>query len=280
MNSTPAPDVLSLIGHQKAEFQHASKLRTWVLRVQIAIGFLGAATVFVTADQWLYVAAVIALVLSAVWLWLTVQLAESRSHAERLRRMTMIAGGLGMELDGAEMFELANDGNASKSKAQRLHDPDYFASNSAPGIQRLVEMLEESAIWTTNLTKIAAREAWLVFGLSIIMTLAALFSALAFAPINQVQVVARVFFAMLVVLLSADFLGAAISYARAHNETARTVERLQRLKGPGATLEAFMIVFCDYNAAVEGAPVFSSGLYPRHQKWLNEQYQMFLTGPK
>jgi ABC-type multidrug transport system fused ATPase/permease subunit len=278
MSPAPTPDVLSLIGRQKAEFGHASRLRTRTLHVQLAIGLLGVITVFVTDDRALYIAAIVGVVLAAWWLWLTNELAETRSHAERIRRATMIAGGLGLTLDGVEMFELENDGRASKAEAKRLNDPNYFASKSPPGVQRLVEMLEESAIWTANLTKIAAREAWIVFGLSIALPLLAILCALAFATTNQVQIVSRVLFAMLVVLLSVDFLGAAISFSRARGETLRVIDKLQRLKTPGASLEAFILLFADYNAAVEEAPVFSAGLYPRNEKQLNEQYNMHLTG--
>jgi hypothetical protein len=280
MSTGPSPDVLSLVGSQKAEFNHASRLRTWVLRLQLAIGALGGVTVFLTSERWLYLAAIAALVLAGIWLWLSLELSASRSHAERLRRATMIAGGLGMTLEGAEMFELANDGRASKAKAKRLNDPSYFASMAPPGVRRFADMLEESAIWTTNLAGIAYREACVVFGLSFAVTLVALFSGLVFTDATRWQQVARVFFAMLVVLLSADFLGAAIGYDRAGREARRIVDRLQRHKGAGAALEGLMIIFADYNSAVEAMPLFSSGLYPRHEKRLNEEYKMFLTGPQ
>jgi hypothetical protein len=277
MNPTPVPDVLSLIGRQKAEFKLAARLRTRVLQAQMGIGLLGVATVFTANDTVLYAAAVVGLVLALIWLGLTIRMAEVRSHAERIRRATMIAGALGITLDGAEMLELANDGHASQADADKLHDPNYFASNAPAGVPRLVEMLEESAIWTTNLSKVAAEEAWWTFGASVLVTLLALFGGLTFFQISQVQTVGRVFFAMLVVLLSADFLGAAISYGRVRHETQRVVDRLQRLRAPGATLEAAMIVFADYNAAVEDAPVFSNGLYPRHAARLKADYQRYVA---
>ena len=277
MNPSPIPDVLSLIGRQKAEFQLAAKLRTRVLQVQVVIGLLGVATVFTANDTLLYAAAVIGLVLALVWLGLTIRMAEVRSHAERIRRATMIAGGLGITLDGAEMLELANDGRASQADADKLHDPNYFATKAPAGVFRLVEMLEESAIWTTNLSKVAAREAWWTFGASVVVTLLALFGGLTFFKISQVQTVGRVFFAMLVVLLSADFLGSAISYGRVRHETQRVIDRLQRLKAQGTTLEAAMIVFADYNAAVEEAPVFSKGLYPLHAARLKADYQRYVA---
>ncbi|PZQ62380.1 MAG: hypothetical protein DI570_11045 [Phenylobacterium zucineum] len=273
-------DVLGLIGAQKAEFNHASALRTWVLRTQTAIAALAALTIPVKSDVVLYVVAIIALGLALVWLYLWNELGESRSHAERLRRTTMLVGGLGVTLSGADLLELSREGKASQSEAKRLIDPDYFASKKAPGVPRLVDMLEESAIWTTNLAKIAARETWLLFGGFTVVMLLVLLSAAVVAEPSEWQLGARIIMAMLASLLSADFLGAAISYGGAAQAARRTVDRLQMHKGANPALEPVMLIFGDYNSAVESMPPFSSGLYPRHEKRLNEEYKMFLTGPQ
>ncbi len=274
------PEVLTLIGCQKAEFNHAAALRTWVVRTQTAIAALAVITIPITLDTGLYVAAVIALALAAVWLYLWIELSASRGHAERLRRTTMLVGGLGFRMAGAELLELARDGKASQAEAKRLIDPDYFASGKPPGVPRFVEMLEESAIWTRNLAKIAAQEAWLLFGGFFLIMVLALLAAAAIMSASEWQLAARIVMAILVSLLSADFLGSAISFAGARRAAQRVVDRLQLYKGAAPSLEAVMLIFGDYNSAVESMPPFSGGLYPRHQKRLNEEYKMFLTGPQ
>lgn len=275
-----APDVIALIGCQKAEFNHASRLRTWVLRTQTAIAALAALTIPVKSDTFLYVVAVVALILTAAWFYLWNELAGSRSHAERLRRTTLLVGGLGFPLSGAELIELCREGKAARSEATRLVDPEYFASKKPAGSARLVEMLEESAIWTCNLAKIAAREAWIFFGGLLLVFVLALFAAAAFASPSEWQLGARIVMAILASLLSADFLGAAISYGGARDAARRTVDRLQPYKAGVPALEPVMLILGDYNSAVESMPPFSSGLYPRHEKRLNEEYRMFLTGPR
>lgn len=274
------PEVLTLIGCQKAEFNHAARLRTWVLRTQVAIALLAAATIPVKSDAVLYIAAVLALLLAGVWLYLWTQLAASRSHAERLRRTTMLVGSLGVQLSGAELLELSREGNAPEAEAKRLVDPNYFASQKPVGVMRLVDMLEESAIWTANLAKIAAVETWLLFGGFFIVAMLALLTASVFAPPSAWQLGARILMTILASLLSADFLGAAMSYEAARQAARRTVDRLQLHKGPAASIERVMLIFGDYNSAVEAMPPFSSGLYPRHEKRLNQEYKMFLTGPQ
>lgn len=274
------PEVLTLIGSQKAEFNHASRLRTWVLRLQTAIAALAAITIPVQDDLPLYVAAVVALVLAVVGFFLWRELSASRGHAERLRRTTMLIGGLGFTIAGADLLELTRDGKAPEAEAKRLIDPKYFASDKAVGVDRLVDMLEESAIWTANLAKIAAQEAWMVFGGLILLTLMALFVAAAVASPSDWQLGARIVMAILASLLSADFLGSAMGYGEAHLAAKRTVDRLQRHKDANSSLEPVMLIFGDYNAAVEAMPPFSKGLYPRHENRLNAEYKMFLTGPR
>jgi hypothetical protein len=274
------PEVLTLIGCQKAEFNHAAFLRTWVLRTQTAIAALAAITIPITSAIFLYVAAVIALVLGGVWFYLWNELSASRAHAERLRRTTILVGGLGFSMAGAELMELARDGKASQAEAKRLVDPNYFASTKPPGVARLIDMLEESAIWTANLAKIAALEAWLFFGGFFVLLLLALLAAAVLTSPSEWQLGARIVMAILVSLLSADFLGSALSYDGARQTARRVVDRLQLHKGAAPSLEAVMLIFGDYNSAVEAMPPFSRGLYPRHERRLNEEYKMFLTGPQ
>lgn len=270
----------TLVGCQKAEFNHAARLRTWVLRTQIAITLIAAITIPVKCDIVLYVSAVVSLLLGALWFYLWTELSSSRAHAERLRRTTLLVGGLDFQLSGAEMLELCREGNAPKAEAERLVDPNYFASARPSGPGRLVDMIEESAIWTANLAKIAAQEAWLVFGGTIVVLLLALFSAAIFVAPSEWQLGARIVMAILLSLLSADFLGAAMSYGGAREAAKRVIDRLQPYKDGQASLEPIMIILGDYNSAVEAMPPFSSGLYPRHEKRLNDEYRMFLTGPQ
>lgn len=277
---TSPPDILSLIGAQKAEFNYAANRRSQLLKTQMAIGLLAASTAFFEDHRILYFAAVAGVILAALWLYLAIDLAKSRSHAERLRRSTLVSGGLGVSLDGADLMELAVGGRAKESEAKRLIDPDYFASASPPGKGRFVEMLEESAIWTTNLAGFAATEAWGQFGISIAASALAIFASVEFADRSMLEAILRAFFAIAVVLLSVDFLGAAWAYRNASVETRRIIDRLQAHKGGKTPLERVMIIFAEYNSAVEAMPLFPSGLHARHEVSLNEKYKLYLTGPQ
>ncbi len=275
---TPSQAVLDLIGRQKAEFDHAAGLRTWVLRIQVTTAALAAASVFVKDDRLLYLVALVGAFLASTWLYVGRKQSESLAHAERLRRATLIAGGLGIQLDGDELFEMANGGGATDAEAQRRIDPDYFASKLAPGPERLSAMTEESAIWTRALARYAARETWLLFAGMIVITVGLLFSSVLFVKLDDWALVARVFFAMLAVVLSTDFLGAAIAYSEATGEMRQIVERLRRHRSSAHPLERLIVIIGDYNAIVGTMPIFPRGLYGRHQERLNRDYNLYLTG--
>jgi len=151
-------EVGKLIGFQKAEFNHCAKLRSKILKLQTAAVVFGILSVVIQFSTVLYVLAVLTLLVSFYSFYLAHRLSDSRAHAERLRRSTMIIGALDLNLPGAEMIELRQGGHAKAQEAQRLADPDYFASEKPPGTERLVDMFEESAIWTANLSRFAAQE--------------------------------------------------------------------------------------------------------------------------
>ncbi|WP_372399825.1 hypothetical protein ABMY26_33740 [Azospirillum sp. HJ39] len=272
--------IVNLVGCQKAEFNHASRLRARIIVTQLIMAFLGAITIPMSSDVLLFTITIIALILSAFWFYLSRELSSSRSHAERLRRTTMLVIGLGLQISGAELLELAREGTASRDEAKRLIDPEYFSSNKLPGTHRFIEMMEESAIWTTNLAKYAARESWLLFFGAIILMIAALFFAIVILSSSDLQLGARILMVVLASLLSADFLGSAIGYQEARIATQRVIDKIQVQKKSEPSINHLMLLFSEYNSAVEAMPLFSSGLYHRHERRLNEDYRMFLTGPQ
>lgn len=278
MSTTPPIDALSLVGRQKAEFNYAASVRTWIVRTQVGIGIIGAVSVFVSQDSATYVVSLLGIVLAGIWLLLTIRHAKCRGHAERLRRTTLIAGGLGVTVAGDEAFELSTMGCASDQEAARLVDPNYFATAQPAGTARLREMVRESAIWTATLARIASGETWLLFGGLAVVGLGLLLSSILFLTLGKWVLLARVIFAFLVVVFSVDLLGAAIAYGDASIGARRIIDRLERTPKGSGELEQLMIVVSDYNSVVEAMPLFPRGLYGRHQKRLNEQYKLYLTG--
>jgi hypothetical protein len=251
-----------------------------VLTAQFVIAAAALLTVPFSDGTLLYVAAAVTLMLTALWVWLSYQLASSRAHAERLRRTTLIAGGLGIQLSGTEVIELLSDGNTSDEKAAELADPAYFASDAPPGPLRLAAMLNESANFTVVLAGMAAKESWLFFLVGLVITAAVVMVAVGLEDPTAATVAARMAFTAAAVLLTQDFLGAAIGYSRARAGIRRTLDRLEPQLSGQPSLERLMMLFGEYNAAVETMPLFRNGLFLNNASWLNEKYRLFLTGPQ
>jgi membrane protein implicated in regulation of membrane protease activity len=274
-----SPDTAELIGFQKAEFGQCARLRSHVLRWQAAAMMAAALSAMIQIPAALYVLSILTLIAAVAAFFCNHSLSTSREHAEKLRRATMLIGGLGLNLSGAELLELRQGGSASIETAQQLADSNYFVSDKPLGASRLVDMLEESAIWTANLSRYAARETWIFFLAMASVLICALLAAILFSSPTEWQIGARIVVAILIGLFTVDFLGAALAYNDANRVALRVVDRLQKYKETSPTTEQILVIFGDYNYAVQNMPPFPKGLYHRYEKRLNEEHRMFLTGP-
>lgn len=263
-NSNP-----KLIGLQRAEFDKAARLQYRILHIQIAITVLACAAVYITDERAAYLTAIFTLALSAYWAWIAWQYRESRSLAERVRRATLIAEGLGVELSAAERRDILVRFSVKSDAGKEYEDPQYYAANAEPGHPRLAEMLEESAFWSSFLLQASARRTWAVFATFLAASLILLFSTLPFAGTQHWLSGVRVVCGMVVFLVSTDIFGAALAYSSSARAVENVVSRLQTAKASGYPKHDLFVIWGDYNSAVEGAPMFPKGVYARHSNELN-----------
>lgn len=259
-----------LIGAQRSEFSKAAKLQSIILRAQIAIAGLAAVTVFATSDLATYAAALLTVVTALLWAWLSWRYREVRSLAERARRATLVTGGLGSPMSPDEYRDLMIRLSSSSRETSVLADAGYFAANSSQGYARLAEMLEESAFYSSHLLRWSSERTWKIFGAFVTVSLLLLFTALPFVGSQQWLGGVRVVCSMLILLISADVLGAALSYSSAAQTVLQVVLRLQRAKVASYPLHDILLILGDYNSAVEAAPMFTPGIFEAHQDELNK----------
>jgi len=277
--SSVVQDANLLVGLQKAEFSRASNLRSWGLRTQTALAIVAAATAFPVTEQWATLLAIVAFLLTFAVAALAKRAREVRGHAERLRRATLFANGLGMVISQPEMRDLITGAVSREETGRALADPAYFVSGAAPGPQRLGEMLAESAFWTKTLARIASGESWRLCIGGVTLGFVAFGASLSVAP-EASPLGLRLFCVLIVLLLSAEVFGAALSYGAASVEIAGLEKRLSAELYGGADIVRLLAIVADYNGVVEGMPPFSAGLYDRHAPELNRQYGMWKTGPQ
>jgi hypothetical protein len=257
-----------IVGLQRAEFARAASLQGRILYVQIAIALVAIATV-VRNDLVVYIAALATMTGGLVWARADYQYKESRAQAERARRATLLTDGLGGALSAAEVRDLKAHFSVTAEQGRLLEDASYYATHENPGPQRLAEMLEETAFWTFQLLRYSAKRFWLLFTAFLACGLLLLFGSIPFASTQQVLGGVRIACAMLVLLVSTDVLGRALAYSRASHTVDRICLRIKEIKPSGYPRCDLLMILCDYNSAVECAPMPAAGIYEKHRDQLN-----------
>lgn len=262
-----------LLGMQRAEFARAAHLNRWILIIQLAIALTSVWLVFVEDKRPTYLGALITLVLALLWLWLLQAYRNSRGQAERARRATLLMGGLGENISPSELSDLAINFSVSRASGLALEDPNYYASRAPVGSQRLAEMLEEAAFFSADLMQRSAQIAITVFIVYLVVGLALLLGAVPFVPLERFQGLVRVFCALTTLAASSDVLGAALSYYGSSRVLNKIVPRLEVLRAASFPRADLLMLFGDYNYAVESAPPFVPGVYWWRGDKLNEAWK-------
>jgi ABC-type multidrug transport system fused ATPase/permease subunit len=231
---------------------------------------VAAIAVFVTDPLWTYLAAGLALALAIGWAWISWLFRESRALAERARRANLLMQGLGESISKNELRDLEARFTVTSAAGVALENFDYYETKLKPGQERLAKILEESAFWSAHLLRYSAQRTWMQFVVFFLVGAVLFFAAIPFVNAEQLQIGARVFCAFLTLLVSAEILGAALSYTSAASIVGNILSRIEALEFSGYPRADMLMVLSDYNSAVESAPMFRSGLYEKHCDRLND----------
>lgn len=273
-SSALSPEVLKLIGGQRAELAKAGRIRMWMILAQISVALAAIASVFINAGPPVTVLALFGVLGLGGWLLLDRRYQAARASAGRGRRASVIMGGLGQPVSAVELLSIRETFSEPVEVARSLEDPDYFASTLPPGWPRLAEMLQEAAFWTSRLQAESARVMWAAFLVTLTIAGVALFFSIAFADAAIQDRSARIVLAVLALLMSSDIFGAAIAHGDVAATVERIVTRLSDAEARGYPQADLMLIFSDYNAVVEAAPIAVPRLYELHRDRLNA---LFLT---
>jgi len=262
----------ALVGYTKAEFAKASRWRLVLLIVQFLAAIPAALSVVVTDEKLLYGLAIIGPALLIAW-WLARNVyARSRSAAHGARRAALIAGGLGAVISPEDHQRLRQRFTVTTTDADRFADPGYYASGEQPGLQRLGEMIEESAFYSKDVHRVSAN---VMFVLLVVFVALAIGVALLSAPYaTRVTAITgiKIILAISVFALSSDVIGA-ISEHREASRIAESVQnRMAAAYARGYPQGDVFLAMGDYNEAMEGAPeavpgVFKSMVADLNQRW-------------
>ena len=264
---------VQLVGLQRAEFAKAARLQQWILRLQCGIAVVAAIGVLFEAPIVSYVVAIVALALAAAWATAGWRYRTSRAQAERARRATLLMQGLGEAISEGELRKLKLDFTVSVEQGRKCEDKNYYAAQEAPGLPRLVEMLEETCFWSCHLLRGSAQRSWIAFiafvsvGLILFLVTVPVFDG------DRLQGAARLLCVLLTFVVSTEVVGAALSYQDASGALSTILPRIEAVRASGNKTVDLLMILSDYNSAVEGAPMFWPGLYEKERDRLNQLWQ-------
>jgi len=275
-SSTEAP---GLIGIQRAAFDRAERLQRRVSLLQWALAIDAIAAALQRTAIVVYVLAVIALALTTAIIVLEQRVARTRSLGERVRRMTLIAEGLGEKPTSDELLDVGLAAGDMEQEARDRDDPNYFATKTGFGMPRLGEMLEESAFWTCHLLRGSEMRAWWRTLILTVIAVAVVLTALPLVQAEQNLMLGRLICAITLFIISKDVLGAALAYGRAARSVREVMLRLQHCGAQSWPQDRLMRIVGDYNAAVESAPLPRPGLYQRDKDRINRLWAVHKALP-
>jgi len=276
-----ALDKSALVGHLRAEYAASGRWRIASFVVGLVVTLPAVVSVVTTDTVTLYYLACSNAALLVAWWFVNSRYSQKQSAAHAARRAALIVNGLGEDLSAGEKRRLIEKFTVSSGRANAAQKGDYYATQSAPGPLRLLECLEESAFYSSKLHKLSA-QAWVW----LVVLYAAAFFAVAVLLIPSasndiLMVLARVFFAATVFVLSADVLGSLMAHSRCASETSEILSRIEIAKqgGEGAvnTSDALLILE-DYTSAIQGAPEVVPFIYKMQEASLNAQWAAYLEG--
>jgi hypothetical protein len=272
VTTDPNADLFELTSLQRAEFDRASEYFRIIVGLQLAIAAVAVASVFISDERRVYVAALIVAVLAAAYAGTGVLYRRSRNLADRTRRLTLVKGGLGEGISSAQSRELKTRFSKRAIEAARGYDSrNYYDVGSGPGPQRLVDMIEQSAFWSADLFRHSAIRSFLwgggAFLLAILMiALVPLPFLSGGAELNA----GRVVFALAPFFLSSEVVGSGVAYWMASNDLDRLLSQIEIDKARGVSIECALVLLTEYNSSVESAPTIFPGVYRSRNAILNE----------
>ena len=265
-----------LEGLTSAEFGKAERLFQCASRLQLGIAVAAALSIFITAEMPTLAASIVVVLLYVAWAALDWYYRDSRAQAERGRRALLIVDGLGDKVSPGELREIEACFTVTKKQGKAAENPEFFASRKAPGEPRLTELLEESGFYSCRLYYFSAGWAWRRLAFSLVTSVALLLSAILVADASQLVISARLLCTVITFLVSDEVLGAGRAYLRAHQALGGLQARIRALRQCGYPRGDLLILFADYNSAVEGAPMMAPGMYKKHSQRLDELWRQHL----
>lgn len=156
---------------------------------------------------------------------------------------------------------------------------NYYDSKEPPGPGRLIEIIQESAFWTSTLT----RKASLAYFILSVAGIALTFAVIVYAAtaLNDIELIRRVGIAVPTAFTfwaTSDLFALALGYHKLHKSTGKISEQASALSAlPSIDPTEALLLFSDYNRALACGPViprwiFSIKQLEIHSLWASRNH--------
>jgi len=216
-----------------------------------------------------------AIILPIAIVWIRESASTFQIRGDKCRRLILYADGLGQEIAPSELAEVrawSVGGNLGPAP----FSPPYFSSKRAPDVQRLADIVTESAFFSVHLARKLQVWLWISFGLLLISAIFTLYMAdlAAQQSLDGPILVAKSIAVFIGFLISGDFAILAKKYGDLRSEARHTYQRCAQLRDEiHPSQEVMRAVTEDYSVALVQCPPIPSWLYARYRDQLNDIYR-------
>lgn len=263
-----------LVGLQKAAFNRAAKMQRWLRRLQWGLAGTAVASVFLSSEIAGYFLAIAAASFTCGYTVLSLILRAQRSYAEHVRRVILIYDGLAEAPPESTLLSINSEYTGSIDTARKNEVGDYFSSTASGGPRRIIDLLHENAFWTQALNRYNTRSAILrlcVYGL---LSISIFFLSITMSGSSlHIMTLSRVFFGVVLALVSSDLLGTVVACVRAGSSLAQVRAEIDGCIRSGYRSSDVLSTLLNYNSVVEAAPLHEPRIYEKHRWRILQDWQ-------
>ena len=256
-----------LLGLHRAEFALAERYRSRAERVQALIVLVSSLAILLKNDLLTYAGAIINFLLVIAWQVFDYRAKHSHFVAERGRRAVLLAEGLGIDIGAKSYSDLKMQFSSSESEGKKQEDPKYFKEYGPPGYSKIAYMLDESAFWTQHLYSKCASKYWLMFSVLLLLVIVGLLLITVVKDKNAQ--IAQILCLLLASLITGDIFNSALRFTVGALAVKDVVNRINASRSSNSLEQELLVIFGDYNAIVQDAPIIPDSIYRKWSKRLN-----------
>ncbi len=261
---------MDLIQAMRVEY---ARSKSWFLGATVLNASLYIAAVLnALVSGWIAQALGVLAVIAQIGLfWIRRIYSRHYSGAERIRRMAMLKDGLAVQPNDLEIAQLLAQTSGVADIETPFVDP-YYESKLKAGPRRLIDILRESAFFTSGLAKTCSCVFFGITAVGFAMTVFALvWMAMSDAPRSTLEIIARSAVVFMAFWASGDMVDMAFRFHDLSTATDGVLSRCQEALTSNKADETglALVLLGEYNCAVLEAPPIPNMIYRLRQQQLN-----------